>query len=217
MITSESDSLSSVERFPFFDDIRGQLRSFSAADVLRRVDRSGRDDGRRGLERHHGFPSNLVLQRRPFESRDDLFTRMRVPRGRHPWVEFDDRLDDLASGDAEIVPLEIDASGSCLLRLRHVQNETARDNDHRHHPPRASTFFTGWAVDPGYCLLACGQESNTHQGPDSRFASLEHSSAASPSAFVTALGVGTFAPVPRSVRAVTVLVMAAGELQTRDQ
>ena len=46
-----------------------------------------------------------------------------------PRVEFDDRLDDFASWDAEIVPLEIDAGDSCLLRPRHVQNHTARDDD----------------------------------------------------------------------------------------
>ena len=32
------------ERLPFFDDIRGELRPVAAADVLRRVDRSGRDE-----------------------------------------------------------------------------------------------------------------------------------------------------------------------------
>ena len=61
---------------------------------------------------------------------------MRVPGGRHPSVDFDDRLDDLASGDAEIVPLEIDAFDSCRLRPRHVQNQTARDDDRRHHAIR---------------------------------------------------------------------------------
>ena len=86
-----------------------------------------------GLSVTGGFPSTSVLQRRPFENIDDFFTRMRVPDGRHPRVEFDDRLDDLASGDAEIVPLEIDAYDSCLLRPRHVQNQTARDDDRRHH------------------------------------------------------------------------------------
>ena len=32
------------ERLPFLDDIRGELRPVAAADVLRRVDRSGRDE-----------------------------------------------------------------------------------------------------------------------------------------------------------------------------
>jgi hypothetical protein len=35
--------------------------------------------------------------------------------------------------DAEIVPLEIDASGSWLLRARHVKNQTARNDDRRYH------------------------------------------------------------------------------------
>ena len=58
---------------------------------------------------------------------------MRVPGGRHPRVELDNRLDDLASGDAEIVPLEIDAFDSCLLRPRDMQNQTARDDDRRYY------------------------------------------------------------------------------------
>jgi hypothetical protein len=32
------------KRLAFFDDIRGELRCAAAADVLRRVDRSGRDE-----------------------------------------------------------------------------------------------------------------------------------------------------------------------------
>src|SRR4029077_1850645 len=32
------------ERFPFFDDIRGELRRTAAAGVAGRVDRSGRDE-----------------------------------------------------------------------------------------------------------------------------------------------------------------------------
>jgi hypothetical protein len=40
------------ERLPFFDDIRGELCSVAAADVLRRVDRFGRDEQDvAGLER----------------------------------------------------------------------------------------------------------------------------------------------------------------------
>jgi hypothetical protein len=61
-----------------------------------------------------------------------------MPGRRHPRAEFDDRLHDLASWDAEIVPLEIDAFGSCLLRSRHVKNQTARGDNRRyhHHSPR---------------------------------------------------------------------------------
>jgi hypothetical protein len=42
---------------------------------------------------------------------------MRVPRGRRSRRELDDRLDDLASGDAQVVPLEIDVPGAYVLRL----------------------------------------------------------------------------------------------------
>ena len=49
---------------------------------------------------------DLVLQR-PFKDIDDLFARMRVPAERYSRAEVDAHLDDLASGDAEIVLLEI--------------------------------------------------------------------------------------------------------------
>ena len=120
------------ERLPFFDDIRGELRAVAAADVLRRVDRSGRDEQDvAGLERHRRLALDLILQR-AFEDIDDLFARMRVPGERHSRREVDAHLDDLASGDAEIVPLEIGALDSRLLRPRHVQRQTASDDQHRY-------------------------------------------------------------------------------------
>ena len=42
-----------------------------------------------------------------------------------PGAIVDARLDDLASGDAEIVPLEVGARDSRLLRPRHVQRQAA--------------------------------------------------------------------------------------------
>src|SRR5262245_30667042 len=57
---------------------------------------------------------------------------MRMPGRRNPRIEFDDGLDDLASGDTELVPLEIDACDSRLLRSRDVQDQTAGDHDRRH-------------------------------------------------------------------------------------
>src|SRR6266446_4674900 len=52
------------ERLPFFHDIRGELRPGAAADVLRRVDRSGRDEQDvAGLERHRRLALDLILQR----------------------------------------------------------------------------------------------------------------------------------------------------------
>ena len=47
-------------------------------------------------------------------------------------VEVDAHLDDLASGGAEIVPLQVGSFGSRLLRLRHVQRQTASDDQHRY-------------------------------------------------------------------------------------
>ena len=49
-----------------------------------------------------------------------------------PGAIDDDRLDGLASGDAEIVPLEVVARDSRLLRQRHVQRQTAADDQHRY-------------------------------------------------------------------------------------
>jgi hypothetical protein len=63
---------------------------------------------------------------------------MGVPRGRDPGIELHDDLHDLAPWNAEIVPLEIDASGSRLLRSRHVNTEGACDDDRRpYESPRA--------------------------------------------------------------------------------
>jgi hypothetical protein len=51
----------------------------AAADVLRRVDHSGRDEQDvAGLERDRRLPIQLILQH-VFEKIDDLFARMRVP------------------------------------------------------------------------------------------------------------------------------------------
>src|SRR5262245_14605776 len=93
------------ERLPFFDDIRGELRCIARARVPRRVDRSGRDEQDvAGLERHRRLALDLVLHR-TFKDVDDLLARMRVPGERYARGELDAHLDDLASRDAEIVPL----------------------------------------------------------------------------------------------------------------
>src|SRR5688572_1620014 len=55
------------ERLPFFDDIRGELRRVAAADVLHRVDLSGRDEQDvAGLERHRRLALQLILEQ-PFD------------------------------------------------------------------------------------------------------------------------------------------------------
>ena len=50
----------------------------------------------------------------------------------HSRCEFDAHLDDLASGDTEIVPLEIGALDSRRLRLRYMQRQTACENQRRY-------------------------------------------------------------------------------------
>src|SRR5262245_40741842 len=119
------------ERLPFFDDIRGELRPVAGADVPRRVDRSGRDEQDvAGLERDRRLALDLILQR-ALDNIDDLFARMPVPGERHSRIEVNAHLDDLASGDAEIVPLEIGAFDSRLLRRCPLQHQTACDDQYR--------------------------------------------------------------------------------------
>src|SRR5262245_51789521 len=73
----------SEERFPLFDEIRGELRRVAAADVLHYMDRSGRDEQEVAvLECHRRLALHLILQR-AFEDVDDFFARMRV-HGRDP-------------------------------------------------------------------------------------------------------------------------------------
>src|SRR4249919_2385691 len=99
-------------RFPFFEDIRGKLLRDAAADVLRRVDRSGWDEEDvAGLERHWRLALDLILQR-ALEDIDDLFARMRVLAEGRSRVEVNAYLEGLASGDAEIVPLQVRALDS---------------------------------------------------------------------------------------------------------
>src|SRR5579862_1459806 len=111
--------LSSVDHheewLAFLDDIRGELRRIASADVLHRVDRVGWD--------HQALASgdpcrwqavDLVLKR-PFQDVDDLFTRMLVPKKWGVGADFDPVLDDLPSGNAEVVLLDVGASESGRL------------------------------------------------------------------------------------------------------
>ncbi len=63
-------------------------------------------------------------------------------------LELDDHLDDLASGDAQVVPLEIDAPGSDELRLRHVQRQ-AGGGDQRRDCNDSSRFHVNPAFRKG--------------------------------------------------------------------
>ena len=76
------------------------------------------------LERHR-LSFDLVLQRRPFENIDDFFPWMPVPRGRHARVEFNDRLDDLASFTS---PIDVSRREVTLDRvvLLHTEHQARR-------------------------------------------------------------------------------------------
>src|SRR5712692_8440730 len=119
------------ERLPIFDEIRGELRSVARADVLRAVDGSCRDEQDvTGLDRPRRLALDLIFER-AFEDIDDLFAAMRVPGGDISRVEVNAHRTDLASGNAEIVELQVGSFASRLLRLRPVRRETAADDQRR--------------------------------------------------------------------------------------
>ncbi|MDQ3965661.1 MAG: hypothetical protein M3246_04290, partial [Actinomycetota bacterium] len=104
------------ERLPFFDDIRGELRRVGGPYVLLRVDRFSRNEKDLArVDRRRWLALDLILQR-PFEDIDDLFARMLVLEGWCFRANVHAVLDDFASGNAEIVLLEIGALDfRCLL------------------------------------------------------------------------------------------------------
>ena len=76
-------------------------------------------------------PAVEPILQRAFNHIHNLFARMRMPGGHHSRGELDEHLDHLASGDAQIVPLEIGTIESRLLRPGDVQRQTASDDQHR--------------------------------------------------------------------------------------
>src|SRR5262249_43925410 len=86
---------------------------------------SGRDEQNlAGFERDRRLAFKLIFER-AFEDVDDLFARMGVPRGRRSRRDLDDDLERLASGDAHIVPREIDA-----LEARRLRQRASAPDDH---------------------------------------------------------------------------------------
>src|ERR1044071_3613256 len=76
------------------------------------------------------LPADLVFQR-AFEDVDDLLAWVRVQGSGLSGQDLDDRLDRLVSGDAEVVPLQIDAPGRRLLRWRRLQFEDGYGDQRR--------------------------------------------------------------------------------------
>ena len=86
----------SDERLVFLNDIRGELRTSGAAEVLHRVDRTCRHkQDLAGLHRQR-LAADPLFQG-AFEKVDDLFAGMRMLRREFSRVEFDTHLGDLAS------------------------------------------------------------------------------------------------------------------------
>jgi hypothetical protein len=116
---AERDSLDYHEELLApFDDVCSELRAVAAADVLHRVDRFGRDEQDvAGFERRRRPALHPVLQR-PFEDVENHFAPMLVPDEWRLRANVDAALDDLASGDAQIVPLEVRLiPGACCTVL----------------------------------------------------------------------------------------------------
>jgi len=80
---------------------------------------------------HRRSALDLILDG-AFEDIEDLFARMRVLWERHSRRKLEAYLNDLASGDAQIVPLEFETGESRLLRPRCVQRQTASGDQHRY-------------------------------------------------------------------------------------
>ena len=139
------------ERLSLLDDVGGELRAGAAADVLRRVDRSRRNEqDAAGLECHRRLAVDLVLQR-AFQHVDDLFAGMRVPAELDSGVQLDAHLNDFASGDAQIVPLKIDPPDARRRPLRDghcrgaADHEASRRHDRRRADERGHRSLTaGW-------------------------------------------------------------------------
>jgi hypothetical protein len=126
------------ERLPLFDDIRGELRRIAAAYVLHRVDRFGRDEKDLArLDRHRRLALDLILQQ-AFEDIDDLFARMQVLEGWRLWANVHTVLDDFATGNTEIVLLEIGALDPRRLLLLCAAHLTLRGLVVARHSSRAT-------------------------------------------------------------------------------
>ena len=60
--------------------------------------------------------------------------------------ELDTHLNDLASGGAKIVPLQISALDSRLLRQRHMQRQTVGYDQHRYRRDRVVFMWTSFRL-----------------------------------------------------------------------
>src|SRR5438132_6118458 len=126
------------KRLAFHDDVGGELTAGDAAGVLGRMRRvGGNEEDVAGFQRDWRFVPDLIFER-ALQDINNLFAGMGVLAERHGGREVDAYLNGLASGRAEIVPLQIRPHDPALLRLRakRRQNGSGDKRRHRHdlHP-----------------------------------------------------------------------------------
>jgi len=94
---------------------------------------------------------------------------------RHAGREVDAHLDGLASGRAEIVPLQIGPGHSRLLGLRHVRRQNTADDQRRHrqgtrrlHQKLAhiDLHWVGMSRGPGSSLARSGEVGSVKMGSE---------------------------------------------------
>ena len=120
------------QRLAFLDDVGGELAAGDTAGVPGRMDRSGwNEEHVSGLQRDRRLVLDLIFER-AFEDIDNLFAGMRVLAKRHAGGEIDADLDGLASGRAEVVPLQVGSRDPVLLRLRAERRQNGSGDKHRH-------------------------------------------------------------------------------------
>src|SRR5262249_39589390 len=105
------------ERLALLDEVGAQLGGVDAADILRRVYRSGRDEQHvASLERYGLLGLELIFDE-AFDDVDDFFPGVLMLGECRSGGDINANLDDLASRHAEIVLLQIGALDSRLLSL----------------------------------------------------------------------------------------------------
>src|SRR3954471_15080219 len=111
------------ERLALLDDVGGKLAAGDAAEVPGRMDCSGRNEEHVAcLQFHRRLVLELIFER-AFQDINDFLAGMGVLAERHAGGEVDADLDGLASGRAEVVPLQVGSRDPVLLRLRAKRRE----------------------------------------------------------------------------------------------
>ena len=93
---------------------------------------AGRDEKYLARVQRDGRAAVDLIHERSLDDINDLFAGMRVIPKRDAGCELDTRLNHLAAGNAQIMPLQIFALDAGLLRLDELKRERRR-GDNTHH------------------------------------------------------------------------------------